>query len=74
MQTLTVTIPQALRIQIQRFQNEGNIADPEDAIVAALEAYFKTWKSAKANALPAMYDAEEGPCEVIESFRSSSDR
>ena len=74
MQTLNVTIPQALRIQIQRFQNESNIAAPEDAIVAALEAYFKIWKSAEANTLPAMYDAEDGPCEVIESFRSSSNR
>ncbi len=74
MQTLKVTIPQGLRIQIQRFQNEKDIANPEDAIVAALEAYFETWKSAQTNALPAMYDAEAGPCEVIESFRSPANR
>jgi len=70
MQTMKVTIPQTLRTQIQRFQNEGGIAAPEDAIVAALEVYFRTWKPSKSAALPAMYDAEDGPCEVIESFRS----
>ena len=69
MQTLNVTIPQTLRIQIQHFQNERGIAAPEDAIVAALSSYFETWKPAKADVLPAMYDAEDGPCELIESFK-----
>lgn len=70
MQTLNVTIPQALRIQIQRFQNERGIQAPEKAIVAALSSYFETWKPAETEALPAMYDAEDGPCEVIESFQA----
>lgn len=69
MQTLKVTIPQALRAQIQRYQNEQGIELPERAVIAALEAYFTDWKPAKAEALPAMYDAENGPCEVIDSFR-----
>lgn len=69
MQTLNVTLPQTLRIQIQRFQNERGIEAPEEAIVAALASFFETWKPAETDPLPAMYDAEEGPCEVIDSFR-----
>ena len=73
MQTLNVTLPQPLRIQIQRFQNERGIKAPEEAIVAALSSYFETWKPAETSALPAMYDAEDGPCEVIDSFRQPGD-
>lgn len=69
MQTLNVTVPQTLRIQIQRFQNERGIEAPEEAIVAALASYFEAWKPAKTDPLPAMYDAEDGPCELIESFK-----
>ena len=69
MQTLNVTIPQGLRAQIQRYQTDSGIESPEQAITAALEAYFQTWTpTRKTSPLPAMYDAEDGPCEVIESF------
>ena len=69
MQTLNVTIPQPLRIQLQRFQNEHGIELPEKAVVAALTAYFENWQPAEMDSLPPMYDAEDGPCEVIDSFR-----
>ena len=69
MQTLNVTLPQPLRSQLQRFQNEQGIELPEKAVVAVLAAYFETWQPAETDSLPAMYDAEDGPCEVIDSFR-----
>lgn len=73
MQTLTVDMPQPLRAQLQEYQNEQGIAQPADAIIAALQTYFATWAPASPQApLPAMYDAEEGPCEVIASFLESS--
>ena len=73
MQTLTVNMPQPLRAQLQEFQNEQGIVQPADAIIAALQAYFATWSPATSQApLPAMYDAEEGPCEVISSFLEPS--
>lgn len=72
MQTLTVNMPQPLRAQLQDYQNEQGIAQPADAIIAALQAYFETWSPATSpGPLPAMYDAEEGPCEVISSFLES---
>jgi len=70
MQTLSVTVPQALRVQLQAYQNDCGIEDPATAMVAALAAYFETWTPTnKSEALPAMYDAEDGPCEVIASFK-----
>lgn len=70
MQTLTVNMPQTLRIKLQAYQNDNDLDLPEAAVVAALEAYFDTWTPIKkAASLPAMYDAEDGPCEVIASFR-----
>ncbi|MEL6160088.1 MAG: hypothetical protein AAFQ40_10520 [Cyanobacteria bacterium J06623_5] len=69
MQTLTVNMPQTLRIKLQAYQNDEGIALPEAAMIAALEAYFETWQpTQKTPPLPAMYDAEDGPCEVISSF------
>ena len=69
MQTLTVNMPQALRVQLQAYQNDNDIETPDKAILAILEAYFQTWTPIKkADPLPAMYDAEDGPCEVISSF------
>lgn len=70
MQTLTINLPQSLRAQIQIFQSDQDIETAETAIVEILESYFQTWKPAKKiDPLPAMYDAEDGPCEVIDSFR-----
>ncbi|MGB3295613.1 MAG: hypothetical protein WBB01_21730 [Phormidesmis sp.] len=69
MQTLMVNMPQALRAQLQDYQNDRGIAQPAEAIVAVLQAYFETWEPATSpDPLPAMYDAEDGPCEVISSF------
>lgn len=69
MQTLNVNMPQSLRVQLQAYQNDSDIKDPAVAIVAVLEAYFQTWTPTKESApLPAMYDVEEGPCEVMRSF------
>ncbi|MEL6941000.1 MAG: hypothetical protein AAFO84_17635 [Cyanobacteria bacterium J06598_1] len=69
MQTLNVNLPQALRVQLQVYQNDQKIDQPEIAMVAALEAYFQNWTpTQKAHPLPAMYDVEDGPCEVIRSF------
>lgn len=69
MQTLSFSVPQALRIQLQAYQNDNGIEASEAAVIAILEAYFKTWKpTQKKDPLPAMYDAEDGPCEVISSF------
>ncbi|MEL6353293.1 MAG: hypothetical protein AAFR58_16315 [Cyanobacteria bacterium J06627_28] len=69
MQTLTVNMPQTLRIKLQAYQNDNDLELPEAAVVKALEAYFDTWEpTQKATPLPAMYDAEDGPCEVISSF------
>lgn len=74
MQTLQVNMPQTLRAQLQAFQNDAEIAQPEVAIIAALEAYFENWTpTKKAPPLPAMYDAEDGPCEVIASFAADED-
>jgi len=71
LQTLQITVPQALRVQLQAFQNDAEIAQPEVAVIAALEAYFEGWTpTKKAPPLPAMYDAEDGPCEVIDSFKA----
>ena len=73
MQTLSVNVPQSLRAQLQAYQNDQDIEQPEAAMVAALEAYFQNWKpTKKAPPLPAMYDAEDGPCEVIASFKEPS--
>ncbi len=70
MQTLTINLPQPLRAQIQTFQKDQDIERTEAAIVKALESYFQTWTpTQKIDPLPAMYDAEDGPCEVINSFR-----
>jgi hypothetical protein len=70
MQTLTLNLPQSLRAQIQTFQRDQEIDQPEVAIIKALESYFQTWTPTKrTDPLPAMYDAEDGPCEVIDSFR-----
>ncbi len=70
MQTLTINLPQTLRAQIQAFQTDQDLGQTEAAIVKALECYFQTWTpTKKTDPLPAMYDAEDGPCEVIESFR-----
>jgi len=64
-------MPQALRAQLQAFQNDTEIEQPEAAIVAVLETYFENWTpTKKAPPLPAMYDAEDGPCEVIASFKT----
>ncbi|NJM98328.1 MAG: hypothetical protein HC800_15245 [Phormidesmis sp. RL_2_1] len=69
MQTLTINMPQALRAQLQVYQNGHNMADPAAAIVAIVDAYLQLWSStATAQSLPAMYDAEDGPCEVLPSF------
>jgi hypothetical protein len=66
MQTLTITMPQDLRVQLQEYQNSQGIEQPEAAIVAALQAYFATL--VQPSNLPPMYDAEDGPCEVLDSF------
>ena len=72
MQTLNVTMPQALRAQLQAYQKDCGIEDPAVAVVAALASYFQTWTPAKkSDPLPAMYDAEDGPCEVISSFQET---
>ena len=72
MQTLNINVPQALRAQLQAYQNDRGIAAPEAAMIAALEDYFQSWvPTHKTPPLPAMYDAEDGPCEVIESFKGS---
>lgn len=70
MQTVTVHLPQTLRAKLQLFQNEQDIAQTELAVIAALEAYFESWVPA-GSPLPAMYDGEDGPCEVIDSFLSA---
>ncbi|MBE9061831.1 hypothetical protein [cf. Phormidesmis sp. LEGE 11477] len=70
MQTITLNLPQSLRAQLQIFQSDRGIEQPESAIVKALENYFQTWTpTQKKDPLPTMYDAEDGPCEVINSFR-----
>ena len=70
MQTLTINLPQSLRAQLQTFQNDQDIDYPEAAVVKVLESYFQTWEPTKEiDPLPAMYDVEDGPCEVINSFR-----
>ncbi|MEM8504061.1 MAG: hypothetical protein AAF716_13025 [Cyanobacteria bacterium P01_D01_bin.1] len=70
MQTLTINLPQPLRAQLQTFQHDQKIEQTEAAVVKALENYFQTWTSAqRTDPLPAMYDAEDGPCEVIDSFK-----
>ncbi|MEL6813946.1 MAG: hypothetical protein AAFP03_03920 [Cyanobacteria bacterium J06598_3] len=69
MQSFTVNLPQPLRAQLQAYQNDSDIDDPQAAMVAALEAYFQTWTpTKKRDPLPTMYDAEDGPCEVMSSF------
>lgn len=68
MQTLKVDMPQALRVRLQEYQNEHDIHASDEAVVAVLQAYFKTWSPATTPELPTMYDAEDGPCEVIPSF------
>ncbi|EDX84321.1 hypothetical protein S7335_2018 [Synechococcus sp. PCC 7335] len=70
MQTITINLPQSLRAQLQTFRSDQNIDHLEAAVVKALESYFLTWEPAKKiDPLPAMYNAEDGPCEVIDSFR-----
>ena len=66
MQTLTLNMPQTLRVRLQEYQNKQGIALPEEAVISALQAYFEAQTAA--STLPAMYDAEDGPCEVITSF------
>lgn len=61
-------MPQALRVRLQEYQNEHGIEQSEAAVVAALQDYFKSWSATTASELPTMYDAEDGPCEVINSF------
>ena len=68
MQSLIVNMPQALRVKLQEYQNEHGIAQSEAAIVAVLQDYFQSWSAATSAKLPEMYDAEDGPCEVISSF------
>lgn len=71
MQTLNVNLPQPLRAKLQMYQNDQGIAAPEAAMVAILEAYLQNWTPRqKKDPLPAMYDAEDGPCEVISDFLS----
>lgn len=73
MQTLTINMPQTLRVQLQAYQNDNDIAAPDKALISALEAYFQTWQPTKtSDALPTMYDAEDGPCEVMSSFADDS--
>ena len=73
MQTLTVNMPQALRAKLQTYQNDQNIEQAEAALIAALEDYFQDWTPTKKTPpLPAMYDAEDGPCEVVRSFLETS--
>ena len=69
MQTLTINMPQTLRVHLQAYQNDNDIETPDKALISALEDYFQTWQPTKtSDALPTMYDAEDGPCEVIDSF------
>ena len=71
MQTLNVTVPQPLRVLLQHYQNQHGIDLPEAAILRILNDHLQTWQlqnEAQTPTLPAMYDAEDGPCEVIESF------
>lgn len=75
MQTLTIHLPQTLRAKLQTYQNDQGIEEPEPALIAALEAYFQDWTpTKKAHPLPAMYDAEDGPCEVVRSFLDPTDQ
>ena len=72
MKTLMVNVPQALRAKLQAYQNDNKIAEPTTAIVTILDTYLETWTpSQKTDPLPAMYDAEDGPCEVLPSFLES---
>ncbi|MEL6553138.1 MAG: hypothetical protein AAFQ63_06730 [Cyanobacteria bacterium J06621_11] len=74
MKTFTINMPQTLRARLQTYQNDQKIEQPEVALLAALEAYFQDWTpTKKAPPLPAMYDAEDGPCEVVRSFIEPSD-
>jgi len=68
MQTLTINMPQALRVKLQEYQNEHGIEQSEAAVVAVLQDYFQSWSATTPPDLPTMYDAEDGPCEVIASF------
>ena len=69
MQTLKVNLPQDLRAKLQLYQNDKAIANPTEAVVAILNAYLNEWTPSQAQSpLPAMYDAEDGPREVIPSF------
>ena len=68
MQTLTMNMPQALRVKLQEYQNEHGIGQSEAAVVAVLQDYFQSWSATTPPDLPVMYDAEDGPCEVIDSF------
>ena len=68
MQTLTLNMPQSLRVRLQEYQNEQGIQQPDKAVVAVLQAYLESYSSVEQPKLPAMYDAEDGPCEVISSF------
>jgi hypothetical protein len=68
MQTLTLDMPQDLRIRLQEYQNEQGIQQPNEAVIAILQVYFASNLPMDAPQLPRMYDAEDGPCEVITSF------
>lgn len=68
MQTLTLNMPQSLRVRLQEYQNEQGIQQADKAVIAILQAYFESYSPAEQPKLPAMYDAEDGPCEVIASF------
>jgi hypothetical protein len=72
MQTICLNLPQTLRIRLQEYQNAQGIEQPDTAIVAILQAYLDSLPAAEHPKLPAMYDAEDGPCEVIPSFLEPS--
>ena len=75
MQTLSINLPQDLRAKLQIYQNDQKITAPTDAIVAILNSYLSDWQPSQTTApLPAMYNAEDGPCEVISSFLDSPER
>ena len=68
MQTLTLNMPQSLRVRLQEYQNEQGIQQADKAVIAILQAYFESYSPAEKLELPTMYNAEDGPCEVIASF------
>ncbi len=65
-------MPQSLRVRLQEYQNEQGIQQADKAVIAILQTYFESYSPAEKPKLPAMYDAEDGPCEVISSFLESN--